>query len=63
MEPDTSVEQQDDLFWDEKSQMTLSRSGVSRWRQVLADRRTERAEHADELTAFREQLRRGPAQA
>ena len=63
MEPDTSVEQQGDEFWDEKSQMTLSRSGMARWRQVLADRAVVRAEHADEIAAFREQLRRGPAQA
>jgi hypothetical protein len=61
MEQAAGVEQQDDTFWDENSQMVLRRSGVARWRQVLADRATERAAHADEVAAFVDRLRAGPA--
>lgn len=61
MEPDTSVDQQDDLFWDEHQQRWLSRAGVARWKTVLAERSAFRAEHAGELAAFREQLRSGSA--
>ncbi len=61
MEPDTSAPQQDDTFWDEKSQMTLRRSGVARWKQKLADRDQQRAARTDEITALRDRLRLGPA--
>jgi len=61
MEPDTSVEQQDDQFWDEQSQLTLRRSGVARWRRVLAERAEAREGRSAETAAFRERLRLGPA--
>lgn len=61
MEPDTSVEQQDDLFWDEQSQMMLRRSGVARWRAVLAERAAARAGRSEERLALRARLLRGPA--
>lgn len=52
---------QDDQFWDEHSQMWLSRSGVSRLRDRLRERRAERAEHPETYVELRERLRLGPA--
>jgi len=59
MEPDTSVDHQDDLFWDASSQLMLRRSGVDRWRERLAERAAQRAEHTAENAALRDRLRRG----
>ncbi|WP_250029868.1 hypothetical protein [Paractinoplanes maris] len=60
MEPQTHTEPQDDLFWDEGTQMMLSRSGMARWREKLTAARAARAEHAADYEALRERLRLGP---
>jgi hypothetical protein len=55
MGQDTSVDQ-NDSFWDENSQMWLRRSGVARWREVLAERTAERDANPEVFTELRERF-------
>lgn len=56
MEPETRTDNQDDLFWDEGTQMMLRRSGVARWRERLAAAKTAREEHSADFEALRQRL-------
>jgi hypothetical protein len=60
MEPNVSTNQ-DDRYWDEGTQMWLTRSGKARWRERLAERAAERAAHPEVYAELREKFRLGPA--